>query len=287
MLHKVIVRDALFESTMALRISKRSQLKFAEYATAWSTINGISRVFEAEGFSAGPKQPDVGGARRSTCASYHNQIDPMSTRQQRRLLNVYLDAPSTWRGEDRRVPGLGLDLVKSLRLDGIPIDDDGQLTAPVRSDDSLKLEDFRLLRDPTVLEEYLDRMEANIDSDTPAVIGAAKELIEAVCKMILDDAGVGYGNAEPLPDLYKSVASELKLSRESVPASAKGSEAAQRVLQGLVTVVQNLAELRNALGLGHGRSRKVPALERHARLAMNASRTVTDFLLTTWHHRRG
>jgi hypothetical protein len=50
--------------------------------------------------------------------------------------------------------------------------------------------------------------------------------------------------------------------------------------------VQNLAELRNAIGVGHGRPQPVRALERHARLAMGASSTVADFLLSTWHARR-
>lgn len=67
---------------------------------------------------------------------------------------------------------------------------------------------------------------------------------------------------------------ELRLSRQAVPASAKGSEAAQRVLQGLVTSVENLEEPRHALGVGHGPAQRLPDLERHARLAVNASRTV-------------
>lgn len=55
---------------------------------------------------------------------------------------------------------------------------------------------------------------------------------------------------------------------------------------GLVTAVQSLAELRNALGVGHGRAQRIPSLERHTRRAMNASRTVAEFLLATWHQRR-
>jgi Abortive infection C-terminus len=129
-------------------------------------------------------------------------------------------------------------------------------------------------------------MRTNIDRDTPAVIGAAKDLVESTCKLILDDRGIAYAAAAPLLDLYRAVALELRLSRDSVPANAKGSEAAQRALQGLVTTVQNLAELRNAIGVGHGRPQRVPALERHARLAMGASSTVADFLLSTWYARR-
>ena len=101
------------------------------------------------------------------------------------------------------------------------------------------------------------------------------------------DYGVAYDErSASLTDLYKLVASELGLTRDSVPTSVKGSQASHRILQNLSTAVQNLAELRNELGLGHGRTTSSPALARHARLAANASRTVVDFTLATWHERR-
>ena len=71
-----------------------------------------------------------------------------------------------------------------------------------------------------------------------------------------------------------------------MPSSAKGSAASQRVLQNLSSAVQGLAELRNELGLGHGRTTPSPALARHARLAANAARTVVEFVLETWHERK-
>jgi hypothetical protein len=263
-------------------------LKFADFATAYSAVNPIARAYEAEGFKAHANQADAGGARRTVCASFHAGIDPLSSDHQRRLMNVYLDAITSWgRQPDGSLPELAADVVRSLQRDGFPLDDAGHLTGPLPAGGELGLRDLRLMRDPGVIEEHLDRMLANVENDPPAVIGAAKELVESVCKAILEDLGVAYTPTATLPDLYKSVATELRLSREAVPASAKGSEAAQRVLQGLVTAVQNLAELRNALGLGHGRAQRVPALERHARLAMNASRTVADFLLSTWHERKG
>lgn len=76
------------------------------------------------------------------------------------------------------------------------------------------------------------------------------------------------------------------ISRDAVPGDAKGSNAARRVLQNLATAVQALAELRNELGLGHGKTGPNPALERHARIAFNAGRTVVEFVLQTWHVRR-
>lgn len=273
---------------MALRISRRTQLKFAEYATAFSTVNQIARTFEAEGFEANPNQTDIGGARRTACESFHCLIDSHSTNHQRRLLNVYLDAIDSWGGrqEDGSLARGALDVVRSLRRDGVPIDDKGQLTGPLPAGTDLELPDLAHLRDPGGLEEHLQRMASNLDHDTPAVIGSAKELLESVCKVILDEAQVTYSPNATLLELYRAVAAELRLARESVPQNAKGSEAAQRVLQGLVTAVQNLAELRNALGAGHGRAQRVPALERHARLAMNASHTVAAFLIATASERR-
>jgi len=269
-----------------IRISPRSQLRFAEFASGWGTLRRIGLAFQGEGFQPDPAPQDAGGERRTACASFHARIDPRSDAQQRRLLNVYLDAIDAWgRGPNGTLVDGATDVVRSLRRDGIPLDDAGHLTGPLPAVD-LELADLDRLGDPGVLEEYLERVRANIDRDTPAVIGAAKDLVEATCKLILDESGIAYAAAAPLLDLYRAVAQELRLSRDSVPANARGSEAAQRALQGLVTTVQNLAELRNAIGAGHGRAQRMPALERHARLAMGASSTVADFLLSTWHARR-
>jgi plasmid stabilization system protein ParE len=273
-----------------LRISRRSQLKFAEFATRVSTVNRIYTVFKGEGFEANPNEEDAGGERRTACESFQSLIDPDSPSQQRRLLRVYLDALESWNdgrnGDGSFISREARDVVRSLRWDGIPVDDGGHLTAPLPEEADLEFPNLQGLPDPDVLREHLRRMTANLEHDTPAVIGSAKELLESVCKVILDDAHVGYPPSASLPDLYKLVATELRLARDSVPQNAKGSEAAQRVLQGLVTAVQNLAELRNALGLGHGRAQRVPALERHARLAMNASYAASAFLLSTWTERQ-
>jgi hypothetical protein len=71
-----------------------------------------------------------------------------------------------------------------------------------------------------------------------------------------------------------------------VPDSVPGSAAEQRTLRTLVTTIQSLAELRNALGTGHGQRSRSPAQPRHGRLAFHAALTVTDFLLATWHERK-
>ncbi|WP_211882357.1 abortive infection family protein [Pseudarthrobacter albicanus] len=49
--------------------------------------------------------------------------------------------------------------------------------------------------------------------------------------------------------------------------------------------MQGISELRNQLGLGHGRTTRSNLHPRHARLALNSTVTVTEFLLDTWHAR--
>jgi abortive infection Abi-like protein len=282
-----------------VQITRRSQQKFGDLCAAHGTIRTIEAVYEAHGFDLPANfEPAQGGARRSVCAAAEHGADLSDGQVQQRLLRVYLDgiddfgrrptdiflAPAQ-EPEDPLVPEARA-LVRSLQRDGAPVDDDARLIfaggPPV-----LPVESFHLLDEPQALLEQLDRIASGIANDPPAAIGAAKDLTESTLKFILRDYGVTYDErSASLTDLYKLVANELGLSRDSVPDSAKGSQAAHKVLQNLSTAVQSLAEFRNALGTGHGRTAPNPALARHARLAANAARTVVEFVLETWHERK-
>lgn len=155
-----------------------------------------------------------------------------------------------------------------------------------RNPTTIDLPRFSRLSEPAALEEHLKRIEGGIENDPALAIASSKELIESLCKQILGDFGQEYTDGDDVLDLYKKAANVLRINAESVPMSAKGSQSAQRTLKALVTTVQSLAELRNELGLGHGRQRRSPALSRHARLAATAARGVTEFVLETWHVRR-
>jgi hypothetical protein len=141
--------------------------------------------------------------------------------------------------------------------------------------------------DPTLFDEHLRRIRAGLKDDPPAAIGSAKELVETTCRVILDSEGVEHRPGDDLLGLYKKVAAHLNLNAEAVPENAKGSKAAQSALRSLSATVQNLAEMRNALGTGHGRGARSQALARHARLAVTTAEALCRFLLDTWHERRG
>jgi hypothetical protein len=149
----------------------------------------------------------------------------------------------------------------------------------------LRLHERALLTDPEVLEEHLVRIRDSLGSDPAAAISSSKNLVESLFRIILDRSGVAYGQREDIPQLYRHVADLLELKADSVPESAKGSESAQQILRTLVTTIQSLAELRNELGIGHGKSTRSVALTRHARLALNATVTISEFVLDTWQVR--
>jgi AbiJ N-terminal domain 3/Abortive infection C-terminus len=143
----------------------------------------------------------------------------------------------------------------------------------------------RPLTDPVVLQEHLTRIRDGLVADPAATISSCKSLLESLFKMVLDRSAVKYSRTDDVPQLYRKVAELLELNAESVPASARGSEASQKILRTLVTTVGTLAELRNELGIDHGKSERSAALARHARLALNATVTVAEFILDTWQDR--
>lgn len=114
-------------------------------------------------------------------------------------------------------------------------------------------------------------------SDFGGAITSAKTLVESVCKQILDGRGVQFSPAASLPDLYSKVRQQIDLD----PAR-EASKASRSVLQGCVSVVNGLAELRNAYGDSHGKEPGAgrPA-KRHAHLAVAAAGAIAGFLLAT------
>jgi hypothetical protein len=196
------------------------------------------------------------------------------------------EAAEIAKGLNGLLAGDGWTLAVTKELSGRPIYEARRRGAAMQPRTALRLSAYQRLSDPGVFDEHLRRIEAGLASDPAATIASSKEMVESVCKVVLDDYGIEYGKKDEVLDLYKKTATSLKLNAEAVPGNVKGSQAAQRALRALVTTVQGLAELRNELGLGHGKSHRSEAVTRHARLAFTAAAGVSEFLLDTWHERR-
>lgn len=126
----------------------------------------------------------------------------------------------------------------------------------------------------------ITRMEGAIENDPGLAIGTAKELVETVCRTILEERRIEIPVNEDLPKLVKTTAKELKLTPEDIPDEAKASESIKRLLSNLASITNGIAELRNSYGTGHGKGAKSKGLSpRHAKLAVGAASTLAIFLI--------
>ncbi|GGX42174.1 abortive infection family protein [Streptomyces chryseus] len=179
----------------------------------------------------------------------------------------------------------GFELYPTGYISGLPVYAGGPRASFHGARPDLKFEARPLLTDPRVLHEHQERIRAGLERDPAAAIASCKELVESLCKIILEHQDIEFPPGEDLPPLFKRVTTLLGLNADAVADHAKASATVVKILRTLTTTVQGLAELRNQLGLGHGRTAPSPALTRHARLALNSTVTVTEFVLDTWQDR--
>jgi len=129
-------------------------------------------------------------------------------------------------------------------------------------------------------------MDASTAADPDLAIGTAKELIETICKTILDDRNIPYPDNEPLTKLVRITSVALSLTPEEVSDEARASKSLKGLLQSLSGIAHNIADVRNAYGTGHGKAAEHKGLSpRHARLAVGAASTLAVFLWETHKER--
>ena len=118
-------------------------------------------------------------------------------------------------------------------------------------------------------------------NDPEGAITMARSLLESVCKHILDELEMEYGDTVDLPRLYKQTAEVLNLA-----PSQHTEQLFKRILGGCTTVVEGLGSLRNRLSDSHGKGRApVKPAPRHAELAVNLAGATAQFLVATWRAR--
>ena len=135
--------------------------------------------------------------------------------------------------------------------------------------------------DPDSVHRIWSRATERKNHDPEGAITAARSLLEAVCKHILDTRGTQYPENADLHLLYSLTASELNLSPDQ-----HSERIFKQILGGCSGIVSGLGSLRNSLGDAHGHGkRSAKPSPRHAELAVNLSGSVALFLVTTYEER--
>jgi hypothetical protein len=127
--------------------------------------------------------------------------------------------------------------------------------------------------------QQIRRLEDAVDRDPELAIGTAKEFLETLCKTILNERSVTFAKDEDLPSLVRTTIKALKIVPDNLPNAGGTEKTLTILLNNLGSIGNQLAELRNLYGTGHGKLTHHIGLEkRHAKLAVGAAATLALFL---------
>lgn len=132
----------------------------------------------------------------------------------------------------------------------------------------------------SVIDGHLRHMRTRrTRAEISSAIGSAKEIVEATFKALSVTHGVAPTKAAPdLSDWWKVLRPHL--ADQSIDKALGSTDGALiKLISSQVSLVQNLGELRNKVGSGHGKAEHPAGLgPAHALLAVDTAHTLTRFL---------
>uniref|UniRef100_E6Q7N4 Abortive infection protein-like C-terminal domain-containing protein n=1 Tax=mine drainage metagenome TaxID=410659 RepID=E6Q7N4_9ZZZZ len=261
-------------------IGRKTLNEFREFLVGW-TLREIDDEFSAANVIRSTPTVTVTGERRSRVEEYYGSLNLTDPNDARRLLEVFENIlVQAYQARDESAN----DLVHWLQKDGYEYENQ-RLRARGR-DVAPHLAAMVTAMDAQRLHDELRRLEDSVESDPALAIGTAKELVESVCRTILEVMQQPAARNSDLGELVKSTTKCLKLAPSDIPEAAKGADLVKKTLHNLAAIVGNVAELRNLYGTGHGKSGKAKGLDpRHARLVAGAASTLATFLWDTFERR--
>jgi hypothetical protein len=177
-------------------------------------------------------------------------------------------------------------LHRCLKLDGYDLSDDGyrlHITSRSGLAATSVLEHLKAHGEKLDHENVLSRIrviERTAETSPADAIGAAKELIEAVCKDIIERSGATFDRKASPSALVKEALKALHLAPDDIPERSRGVDAVKATLNSLANIAHQMDELRGLYGSGHGKpSSSRGLLPRHARLAVGAAGSLCLFLI--------
>ena len=130
------------------------------------------------------------------------------------------------------------------------------------------------------IEEHVLALELAVAENPGLAFDLAKTLVESVCRTVLDERSIAFGEADDLPKLFKVASTHLPFLPATATDAARTRKSLAQTLNGLHTAIQGICELRNQCGFAsHGSGAPRPPMESvQALLAAEAADTVVGFL---------
>jgi hypothetical protein len=271
-------------------VSRKTRTELREYFVG-TTLSIITDEFEAADIACDTEySPNLGGARRSLVEQYYHSLDWTKWADVRKFITVYENVLTHLgdlaEGDQEWAAKTFASLKRWIERDGYNYAN-GRLSRVGSKPALEQISQAAGALDLPELHRQIHRLNTSLESDPGLAIGTAKELVETVCRTILEQRFITVPDDADIGAMVKETRKALGLVPESVPSAARGAETVRRLLSNFGNVAQGLGELRNLYGTGHGKSGAAKGLApRHARLAVGAAATLATFLLET-HAERG
>jgi hypothetical protein len=153
----------------------------------------------------------------------------------------------------------------------------GSLATP-----SASLEDWIRKRNIPSLNEEFERALRTVESSPKDSLSAACNILESICKVYIEEEGLEMPKKQDLQPVWTLVRKDLALDPSLIE-----DQDLQKILTGLISVVDGVGALRTHASTAHGAGKKTYRIEpRHARLAVHAAHTIVLFVLETWDKRK-
>lgn len=271
-------------------ISKKTRTEFREHFVGW-TLATIADEFDAMDIRCDASfQPPCGGARRSLVEQYYHTLNFTNAGDVKRVLRVFeavlqnidhnLQHPGQY-ADKSILERERLKLTSLLKRDGWEYID-GELQPKAGKLAFADLEQHVARFDLDHIRREIERLKQSVETDPAQAIGTAKELVESCCKTILSECNVEIDRHSDLVPLVKATAKALKLTPDDVDDAKRGADIIRQLLHKLSGIVNELGQLRNLYGTGHGKNGRTKTLQpRHARLAVGFASTLALFLFET------
>ncbi|MBB1301286.1 abortive infection family protein [Pseudoalteromonas sp. ACER1] len=137
-------------------------------------------------------------------------------------------------------------------------------------------------RDLPAINAEFDRALENLVRDPREAILAACNILEAVCKTFIEDAGLAMPAKKDLQGVWKVIKDELGFDIRQIQ-----DEDLIRILSGLFSTVSGIGALRTHASAAHAEGRtRYNIKPRHARLAVHAAHTAAVFIIESWDEKK-
>ncbi len=242
------------------------------------TLKGL---FESAGAPGDPPQ----GTKAEITRAWLKRINQVNSPDPLKTLGLILESlldptldPQELGYEEQRDLRQRID--KFLARDDLEYRAGGQIVSTVAvGSPSRSLQELIRDRDLGAVHEEFDRALETVDAKPREAISAASNILESVCKVYIEDAGhLTMPKKMDLTPVWNIVRKDLGFE----PSSVEDRDL-QKILTGLISIVDGVAALRTHASTAHSPGRRgYRPQPRHARLSVHAAHTVAGFILESW-----